>query len=556
MDCDTYELDSLEVPLLTPTSKEVLSQAVKASFAGFAQEIVNCHFPHDPTMWSEWEVNHWMDWCQSEFGLHCLASDLRGLQGSELCGLDREAFLGLMSDSAAGEILWEHLETMRRENDCDCSSSLPTCRMSSYCQLQIHKENYSEYVQEHSDKPNYQIQYHPIESTNFHTLEPVTVQHEGCYLVKTEHPDRNVRSAALMPEREGNRGTKEQGLLAVDLADDQTSSNEEAGTSLKDDLVGDWMSSDKEAGTPVADDLAGDQMSSDKGAGTSLVDEQGDDQTNNKGTGICLKDGWISGGWPDIRRSRSISGRQLDYQELAETAAEANQPLEELDQELEETVAQEWMLAMDQEQGKPALDLGQVLEEHPALAQTQTHSEANSVHSGDSDIVGSQPWTAPFHDIEPVMEESMSYDALMLPQKHKSFKDYVSNKRDLGRAVIPAAILAGYTGSGPIQLWQFLLELLTDRSCQSYISWTGDGWEFKLTDPDEVALLWGRRKNKPKMNYEKLSRGLRYYYDKNIIRKTAGKRYVYRFVCNLEGLLGYEPSELHAMLDISNKRHS
>lgn len=41
-------------------------------------------------------------------------------------------------------------------------------------------------------------------------------------------------------------------------------------------------------------------------------------------------------------------------------------------------------------------------------------------------------------------------------------------------------------GSGPIQLWQFLLELLTDKSCQGFISWTGDGWEFKLTDPDEV----------------------------------------------------------------------
>lgn len=42
------------------------------------------------------------------------------------------------------------------------------------------------------------------------------------------------------------------------------------------------------------------------------------------------------------------------------------------------------------------------------------------------------------------------------------------------------------TGSGPIQLWQFLLELLSDKSCQSFISWTGDGWEFKLADPDEV----------------------------------------------------------------------
>ncbi|XP_014855497.1 protein C-ets-2, partial [Poecilia latipinna] len=106
------------------------------------------------------------------------------------------------------------------------------------------------------------------------------------------------------------------------------------------------------------------------------------------------------------------------------------------------------------------------------------------------------------------------------------------------------------TGSGPIQLWQFLLELLTDKSCQSFISWTGDGWEFKLSDPDEVARRWGKRKNKPKMNYEKLSRGLRYYYDKNIIHKTSGKRYVYRFVCDLKSLLGYTPEELHAMLDV------
>ena len=52
--------------------------------------------------------------------------------------------------------------------------------------------------------------------------------------------------------------------------------------------------------------------------------------------------------------------------------------------------------------------------------------------------------------------------------------------------MIPANVLANYQGSGPIQLWQFLLELLTDRSCQSIISWTGEEWEFKLHEPDEV----------------------------------------------------------------------
>ncbi|XP_067931793.1 protein C-ets-1-like isoform X2 [Watersipora subatra] len=111
--------------------------------------------------------------------------------------------------------------------------------------------------------------------------------------------------------------------------------------------------------------------------------------------------------------------------------------------------------------------------------------------------------------------------------------------------------LPGYSSSGPIQLWQFLLELLTDKSCQSFICWTGTDWEFKLTDPDEVARRWGIRKNKPKMNYEKLSRGLRYYYDKNIIHKTAGKRYVYRFVCDLKSMLGYTPEELFKACELT-----
>lgn len=111
-------------------------------------------------------------------------------------------------------------------------------------------------------------------------------------------------------------------------------------------------------------------------------------------------------------------------------------------------------------------------------------------------------------------------------------------------------------GSGPIQLWQFLLELLTDRDCQNCISWTGREWEFKLIDPEEVARRWGSRKNKPKMNYEKLSRGLRYYYDKNIIHKVPGKRYVYRFVCDLESMLGMSFAELQGQLKGEQHQHS
>ncbi|KAG8321758.1 hypothetical protein J6590_040013 [Homalodisca vitripennis] len=84
-------------------------------------------------------------------------------------------------------------------------------------------------------------------------------------------------------------------------------------------------------------------------------------------------------------------------------------------------------------------------------------------------------------------------------------------------------------GSGQIQLWQFLLELLGDQSNSSCIAWEGAHGEFKLTDPDEVARRWGERKSKPNMNYDKLSRALRYYYDKNIMTKVHGKRYAYKF---------------------------
>lgn len=60
--------------------------------------------------------------------------------------------------------------------------------------------------------------------------------------------------------------------------------------------------------------------------------------------------------------------------------------------------------------------------------------------------------------------------------------------------------------------------------------------EFKLVEPEEVARRWGLQKNRPAMNYDKLSRSLRYYYEKGIMQKVAGERYVYKFVCDPEAL--------------------
>lgn len=47
--------------------------------------------------------------------------------------------------------------------------------------------------------------------------------------------------------------------------------------------------------------------------------------------------------------------------------------------------------------------------------------------------------------------------------------------------------------------------------------------EFKLIEPEEVARRWGIQKNRPAMNYDKLSRSLRYYYEKGIMQKGKFK---------------------------------
>ncbi|XP_060774145.1 ETS translocation variant 5b isoform X3 [Neoarius graeffei] len=93
-----------------------------------------------------------------------------------------------------------------------------------------------------------------------------------------------------------------------------------------------------------------------------------------------------------------------------------------------------------------------------------------------------------------------------------------------------------YQRRGSLQLWQFLVTLLDNPSNSHFIAWTGRGLEFKLVEPEEVARRWGIQKNRPAMNYDKLSRSLRYYYEKGIMQKVAGERYVYKFVCDPEAL--------------------
>ncbi|XP_071076046.1 ETS translocation variant 2 [Desmodus rotundus] len=135
-----------------------------------------------------------------------------------------------------------------------------------------------------------------------------------------------------------------------------------------------------------------------------------------------------------------------------------------------------------------------------------------------------------------------TWDVELPTNRTTSSKDYQSS--DSTTSSEPSqqsdrATLARYPKTnhgGPIQLWQFLLELLQDGARSSCIRWTGNSLEFQLCDPKEVARLWGERKRKPGMNYEKLSRGLRYYYRRDIVHKSGRSKYTYCFGGRVPGL--------------------
>merc|ERR1719367_1786177 len=108
----------------------------------------------------------------------------------------------------------------------------------------------------------------------------------------------------------------------------------------------------------------------------------------------------------------------------------------------------------------------------------------------------------------------------------------------------------GETGESPTTngrlLWDFLQQLLNDpgQRYTSYIQWKNkETGVFKIVDPAGLARLWGIQKNHLSMNYDKMSRALRYYYRVNILRKVQGERHCYQFLRN--------PSELKSIKNIS-----
>lgn len=108
-----------------------------------------------------------------------------------------------------------------------------------------------------------------------------------------------------------------------------------------------------------------------------------------------------------------------------------------------------------------------------------------------------------------------------------------SNERNMNVVDGNSGVVATRQGShSHIHLWQFLKELLMQtQQYGSCIRWLDRSKGiFKIEDSVRVARLWGKRKNRPAMNYDKLSRSIRQYYKKGIMKKTErSQRLVYQF---------------------------
>ena len=95
-----------------------------------------------------------------------------------------------------------------------------------------------------------------------------------------------------------------------------------------------------------------------------------------------------------------------------------------------------------------------------------------------------------------------------------------------------------------LQLWQFLLELLLISANSHLIQWTDNDFEFQINKPNDVAELWGKCTNNHTMNYEKLTKGLRYYYSRGIMGKVQGRKLTFRYSGNIRSYVQMRRSQM------------
>merc|ERR1712038_1012853 len=86
-----------------------------------------------------------------------------------------------------------------------------------------------------------------------------------------------------------------------------------------------------------------------------------------------------------------------------------------------------------------------------------------------------------------------------------------------------------------LKISQWIVKLLRDPETNpSVIMWEDEPeGKFRVTNSTAFAQLWAVEKKNPAMNYEKLSRAMRYYYRNKEIEMVKGERLTYKFGPNM-----------------------
>nr|XP_050862473.1 ETS-like protein pointed isoform X7 [Vespula vulgaris] len=491
-----------QVPPLTPGTNKKMTEALEASFASWEKERVRLNITKDPRQWSEAAVAHWLHWAIGEFSLEGVAMQpWQHMTGKQICAMGKESFLA-RAPAFMGDILWEHLEILQKGGYAHLRSPV--------CQDESQREETSPPPHSHSTQPPNSHSSTPTgnnNNNNNNNANNAYIHLRNLNELKTES---NYSSHHIAAEhlQGGAGGLASGGDLGA------TGTNESELRVSNTGTTEEYITPAHYSGYDEASDYHG--LSQDhQTPHTYNLDSSPEFYSTS---GIHLEAKYQPSPFKNYPRARYHEGYSESggYSQYDATPFQTVPGSGNTATGAAGVGSEQWGVA----------PIGEHLSHHPAFIASLGSRDSSGAHHPPS--IGSNA------DQKPLLQSAMIAAS------------YTGDNCAGGGPY--------FTGSGPIQLWQFLLELLTNKSCQSFISWTGDGWEFKLTDPDEVARRWGVRKNKPKMNYEKLSRGLRYYYDKNIIHKTAGKRYVYRFVCDLQNLLGYSAEQLHAMVDLKPEK--
>merc|ERR1711971_159988 len=117
-------------------------------------------------------------------------------------------------------------------------------------------------------------------------------------------------------------------------------------------------------------------------------------------------------------------------------------------------------------------------------------------------------------------------------EEEKPQRKLVSRRsRKPSRNPIPQQRKKGST----LKISQWIVELLRNPETNpSVIMWEDEpAGKFRVINSNAFAALWAKVKKNPAMNYEKLSRAMRYYYRNKEIEMVKGERLTYKFGPNM-----------------------